>query len=134
MLQKIKLVRVQYMPKTLEPGILYVSEEFGAVAHLCACGCGAKIRTPIGPTGWRFEDSDNGPSLHPSIGNWQQACQSHYFIRDGEIISAPKWTKAEIESGRNYERARDRAHYERKGRKRRGISALWDWLQGKIRS
>ena len=41
---KIKLQRVQYMPKDLKPGVLYVSEQFGAAAHLCACGCGSKIR------------------------------------------------------------------------------------------
>ena len=49
---KIELQRVHYMPKELKPGVLYVSEEFGAAAHLCACGCGAKIRTPLGPTEW----------------------------------------------------------------------------------
>ena len=66
------------MPKDLKPGVLYVSEQFGAAAHLCACGCGSKIRTPIGPTEWSVEETDVGPTLHPSVGNWQQACQSHY--------------------------------------------------------
>ncbi len=41
-LDRISLQRVHHMPKVLEPGILYVSEEFGAAAHLCACGCGVK--------------------------------------------------------------------------------------------
>ena len=68
---KIELQRVQYMPKELKQGVLYVSEEFGAAAHLCACGCGSKIRTPLGPTEWAFEETDNGPTLCPSVGNWQ---------------------------------------------------------------
>lgn len=46
----IRLERVHFMPTALEPRVLYVSEEFGAAAHLCACGCGSKIRTPLGPT------------------------------------------------------------------------------------
>lgn len=56
-IERLRLERVHYMPKVLEPGVLYVSEEFGAAAHLCACGCGAKIRTPLAPTEWTFEDT-----------------------------------------------------------------------------
>lgn len=63
---KIRLERVRYMPKQLEPGVLYVSEEFGAAAHLCACGCGSKIRTPLGPTEWSIEETENGPTVRPS--------------------------------------------------------------------
>lgn len=118
------------MPKVLEPGILYVSEEFGAVAHLCACGCGAKIRTPLGPTDWRFEDTPNGPSLTPSIGNWQQACRSHYWIRRGKIVPAPDWTDKEIERGRAFERERDRAYYDQRPTKRAGAGQrLRTWLR-----
>ena len=46
----IKLERVQYMPKQLSPGILYVSEKYSVAGHLCACGCGNKVITPLGPT------------------------------------------------------------------------------------
>ena len=60
---KIRLQHVDYMPKELEPGVLYVSEEFNAAAHLCPCGCGSKIRTPLGPTDWALEENDNGPTL-----------------------------------------------------------------------
>ncbi len=35
--QKDRLERLLYVPKTLEPGILYVSEEFGAAVHLSEC-------------------------------------------------------------------------------------------------
>jgi len=84
------------MPKELEPGVLYVSEEFGAAAHLCACGCGSKIRTPLGPTDWAFEEAESGPTLYPSIGNWQHACQSHYWIRQGRVVWAPKWAPEQI--------------------------------------
>ena len=86
---KIRLQRVDYMPKELEPGVLYVSEEFDAAAHLCPCGCGSKIRTPLGPTDWALEENDNGPTLHPSIGNWQLPCQSHSGSLKARLYGLP---------------------------------------------
>ncbi len=109
---KIKLRRVHYMPNELEPDVLYVSEEFGIAAHLCACGCGSKIRTPLGPTDWTLEETESGPTLYPSVGNWQQACQSHYWIYRGEIRWAEKWTSEQIASGRREEEERRRTYYD----------------------
>jgi hypothetical protein len=106
------LQRVRFMPDSLVPGILYVSEEFGTAAHLCACGCGAKIRTPLGPTEWAFEDTKTGPSLSPSIGNWQQACQSHYVITGGKVEWATKWSPEQIIAGRQHEEKRRRLYYD----------------------
>ena len=80
------LQRVRYMPKDLRAGVLYVSEEFFTAAHLCACGCGAKIRTPLGPAEWSVQEAPQGPTLWPSVGNWQQGCRSHYWFRNGEVV------------------------------------------------
>lgn len=118
---KIRLEHVHFIPKTLEPGVLYVSQEFGAAAHLCACGCGSKIRTPLGPTEWTLEEADDGPSLSPSVGNWQKPCQSHYWICHGEIRWSEKWTPEEIEAGRRAEENRRRAYYEEVDRNRQGM-------------
>lgn len=75
---------VGFMPESLEAGILYVSYEFSVAIHMCACGCGEKVVTPIaGPESWHFDAS--GPTLSPSIGNWQIHCRSHYFIVDGKV-------------------------------------------------
>ena len=30
-LERVRLERVHYMPKVLEPGLLYISEEFGSI-------------------------------------------------------------------------------------------------------
>ncbi len=128
---KFELQRVHYMPKELKPGILYVSEEFGAAAHLCACGCGSKIRTPLGPTDWSVEETDSGPSLRPSVGNWQQACQSHYVIYRGEIRWADKWGPEQIAAGRRQEEERRRVYYDDLDRSRGGIvQKFWRWLKG----
>lgn len=130
MIKKIKLQYVHYMPKELEPGILYVSKEFGAAAHLCACGCGAKIRTPLGPTEWTLEETNSGPTLCPSVGNWQQACQSHYIICRGEIIWANKWTPEQIAAGRRNEEKRRRDYYDAIYRKRSGLlGKFWHWIK-----
>lgn len=103
---KIRLEHVQYMPKVLEVGTMYVSMEFGTAAHLCACGCGEKIRTPIGPAEWRVEETSTGPTLLPSVGNWQQSCQSHYIIWRGEIQWEGQWTEKQIAVGRIREQMR----------------------------
>ena len=127
---KIELQRVHYMPKELKPGVLYVSEEFGAAAHLCACGCGSKIRTPLGPTEWSLEQSDRGPTLRPSVGNWQQACQSHYLIYRGEIIWAGKLTPEQIAAGRSDEENRRVAYYDALYRQNGGWSRrLWNLIK-----
>lgn len=127
---KIELQRVYYMPKELTPGVLYVSEEFGAAAHLCACGCGSKIRTPLGSTEWTLEETDSGPTLCPSIGNWQQACQSHYWIYRGEIIWSDKWTPEQIAAGRRGEEERRRTYYDALERQRSGVlRRFWQWLK-----
>ncbi len=131
---KFRLERVHYMPKVLEPGVIYVSDAFETAAHLCACGCGSKIRTPLGPTEWCLEMTGRGPSLYPSVGNWQQVCQSHYFIRNGEVLWAPKWSAEEIAEGRRQEAERRRAHYDRPGMTR-GLPILrklWDWLRHRL--
>lgn len=128
-LSRIDLQRVEYMPKQLKVGVLYVSEKFGAVAHLCACGCGEKIRTPLGPTEWAFTESRSGPSLWPSVGNWQKACRSHYIIDGGDIIWCGAWTPEQIMAGRRIENAKRKAYYDTIYVKSGKLRRLWDWLK-----
>ncbi|MFD1122485.1 DUF6527 family protein [Methylophilus flavus] len=91
------------MPQQLVPGVLYVSYEYHTAAHLCACGCGVKVRTPLGVSEWSIDEDYEGPSLWPSIGNWQQKCKSHYVIRRGEVVWADQWSERKIEAGRKKE-------------------------------
>lgn len=95
----------------MKPGVLYLSEEYNTAAHLCACGCGAKIRTPLGPTEWMIETIGNKPSLYPSIGNWQLPCGSHYWIKNGSVIWAEKWSPARIKAGYLDDEKRRCKHY-----------------------
>jgi hypothetical protein len=47
--------------------------------------------------------------MFPSVGNWTLPCQSHYWIRNGKILWARRWTEEEIAIGK----ARDEALLER---------------------
>lgn len=127
---RLKLQRVHFMPEQLEPGVIYVSEEFEIAGHLCACGCGNKVMTPLGPTEWAFEELDGKASLYPSIGSWQLPCQSHYWIAKGIITWAEKLTPAQIAAGRRAEEERRNAYYgsleRRHGRAHR---RFWRWLK-----
>lgn len=124
---KIRIERVHTMPAKLEPGVLYVSDEFGTAAHLCACGCGSKIRTPLGPTEWSLRETRAGATLHPSIGNWQKPCRSHYLIVDGTILWAGDMSPEDILAGRAAEQRRRERYYAQRYPKR-WWERLWTWL------
>lgn len=68
------------IPDRLEDGMLYVSLEHDAMMHLCACGCGKEVSTPLGPTDWRLTWDGASISLSPSVGSGGLACRSHYLI------------------------------------------------------
>ena len=115
---------VNYLPKELSQGILYVSKEYSVAGHLCACGCGAKVITPLGPAEWTYSEQNGRPTLYPSIGNWQMTCRSHYFIANGQIQWASEWSDAQIAAGRSAEEQRRQAYYQSRDHKR----GFWRWL------
>lgn len=131
---RIRLERVQYMPHELESGVLYIAEEFGAVAHLCACGCGTKVNTPLGPAEWSMEETPEGPSLYPSIGNWQTPCKSHYWIIRGEVRWARRWTAEEILVARDAEENRRRRYYDHRRWEQAAplLRRMWMWLRKQL--
>jgi hypothetical protein len=130
---RFKLHRVYYMPKELKPNGLYVSEEFDIAMH-CPCGCGSIVKTPLGPTEWVVQETKSGPTLRPSVGNWQQACQSHYWITRGDVVWAAKWTPGQIAVGRRHEEERRHAYYEVLDRQQaRPLQRFCRWLKGLFR-
>ncbi len=64
----IELKLVKYIPEKLEENVLYVSMEFETAIHLCGCGCGTEICTPINDKAWVLHKNDDLFSLTPSIG------------------------------------------------------------------
>lgn len=80
------------IPDRLEDGVLYVSLEHDAMMHLCACGCGKEVSTPLGPTDWRLTWDGASISLAPSVGSGGLPCRSHYLIDRNVVRWLPPMT------------------------------------------
>jgi hypothetical protein len=104
---------VEFIPKQLSEGVLYISMQFKTASHLCCCGCGTKIVTPLRPTEYSLTGSDDAVSLYPSIGNWNFPCQSHYWIKDGRVVVAARMTPEQILRGRQYDDAEKAIYFNR---------------------
>jgi hypothetical protein len=121
-LQSLRHKFVESFPDQLEPGVIYVSMRFASASHLCCCGCGNEVVTPISPHEWHLIFDGKTISLKPSIGNWGLPCRSHYWITRGQVEWAGKWTANEIEEGRARDTA-DRNDFFDKGKKEKSASS-----------
>ncbi|WP_436278215.1 DUF6527 family protein [Nevskia ramosa] len=102
---------VRNVPRELEPGVLYISMEYATAVHSCCCGCGDRVVTPFTPTDWRMTFDGESISLHPSVGNWNQKCRSHYVIQRNRVLEASSWSDAQIEAERRRDKRAKAAHY-----------------------
>ncbi|MDA4848622.1 DUF6527 family protein [Hoeflea poritis] len=91
---------VEFIPKALEPGVLYISVEYTTTAHSCACGCGEKVVLPLHPTDWCLTFDGKSITMRPSVGNWGFPCRSHYLITGSQIEWASDWSEEQIAAGR----------------------------------
>ena len=110
--QHLEPTFVEFIPEHLDPGRLYVAMEYGAVAHLCACGCGSKVDTPLTPTDWMLKYDGEAVTLNPSIGSWSLPCRSHYFIVANRIRWAGSWSDEQVRAGRAADQQAKQRHYE----------------------
>ncbi len=92
----IKPEFVEFVPTALEPGVLYISRRYKTASHLCVCGCGNRVVTPLNPSAWRIIERNGTVSLFPSIGSFDLPCESHYWIRDNKIAWAAKLSERQI--------------------------------------
>jgi hypothetical protein len=120
-------VYVESFPNTLEEGIIYISRRFRTACHLCCCGCGTKIVTPLRQTEYSLTDNNGRISLYPSVGNWNHPCRSHYVIRHGQVIPAGNMAQADIDRGRARDEAEKRTYYGHKAPS--GFESLWNWIK-----
>lgn len=102
---------VRNVPRELEPGILYISMDYATAVHSCCCGCGERVVTPFTPTDWRMTFDGESISLHPSVGNWNQNCRSHYIVQRGRVVEAGPWSQARVEAERLRDKMAKAAHY-----------------------
>jgi len=125
---------VEVIPESddIKERTLYVSRTYGTAVHKCCCGCGSEVVTPLSPAGWQLESDGQTVSLYPSIGSWSLPCQSHYFIRNGKVLWASRWSREQIEDGRAREaRARNEFYKTRSisgGVLRRLWQSIKNWL------
>lgn len=103
-IKSLEAIFVTAIPEKLEAGKIYASIDYATVAHLCCCGCGREVVTPLSPTDWKLTYDGETISLHPSIGNWSFPCRSHYWVRNGAIRWAADMSSEEIQAGRNRDR------------------------------
>jgi len=87
---------VEFVPKELEEGELYISTEYATAVHRSCCGCGSKVTTPLAPDEWRLIFDGRSVSLEPSIGKWSFPCQSHHWIRRNRMAWSGPMSKEQI--------------------------------------
>ncbi len=100
---------VEFIPRDMDEGTLYIAIEFATASHKCFCGCGAEVVTPISPVGWQILYDGETVSLTPSIGSWSLPCRSHYWIRRDRV----EWSGSMSEEGIAVVRQRDAAAIQR---------------------
>lgn len=126
------------IPEGLDPGVLYISRRYATASHLCCCGCGLEVVTPLNPAKWRLTEDDGVVSLLPSIGNWSFPCQSHYWIVGNRV----RWAEAMPPHMIAAVKSRDRCDAERLARPalsifrrvHQAIGAAWARLLGHIKN
>ena len=87
---------VDLVPNALDEGVLYVCIKYKTVSHLCCCGCGHEVVTPLAPTFWKLTFDGDTVSLSPSVGNWEFPCRSHYWVRENRMEWSDDWTEEQI--------------------------------------
>lgn len=105
---------VELVPDELEEGVLYVTIAYGTAVHLCACGCGSEVVTPLSPAQWKFTYDGEAITLSPSIGNLRFSCQSHYFIVGDKVIWGEHISEKDIEAVKSRDRNLLKTYFEQK--------------------
>ncbi len=120
---------VNFIPDQLEAGVLYVSQRYATASHLCCCGCGLEVVTPLNPAKWQLTGQSDTVSLHPSVGNWSFPCKSHYVIEANGV----KWAGAMSAAAIADVKARDRRDAARLTRPRGFWPSIRHWLAAAAR-
>jgi hypothetical protein len=104
---------VESIPDHIEPGVIYISGSRRTAIHLCVCGCGHEVITPISPTDWQLKFDGESVSLSPSIGLWEFQCRSHYWIIKNQVRHSGSWDERQVQQGREREKQRRADFYEK---------------------
>lgn len=116
---------VDFIPQALQPGVMYISERYHTASHLCACGCGEKVVTPLSAADWHLTIDDGMVSLYPSVGNWNYACRSHYWIQRNQIIWGKPMSAARIARVQRRDRLDKVRLVQQRNRLKTGVESTW---------
>ena len=128
---------VKTIPDELEELTLYVSMDYATVVHMCCCGCGREVVTPLSPTDWTLIFDGVSTSLSPSIGNWSFECRSHYWISKSKVRWAKRWSRNRVDTARAHDRGLKVRYYDesetdlrpiRNPVRREAIKRIWKWI------
>jgi Family of unknown function (DUF6527) len=97
--------RVDRLPSLLDTNVVYVSDEYGLAVLKCACGCGHRV-TLLLDDGHVVNDVDGLADISPSIGVWDAACKSHFWIRRGEVTWAEEFSEGAIRTAMHRQMSR----------------------------
>ncbi|WP_366526387.1 DUF6527 family protein [Ferrimicrobium sp.] len=125
------------IPAELQPAKLYISIEYGAVLHLCCCGCGRTVSTPLSPAQWRITYDGQSVSLHPSVESDGFACESHYVIQNNRVEWVERLPKQSAQSRRLADHRAVESYFEDRTSAKNGPTEISDtdkrsrrsWLQ-----
>lgn len=128
---------VEYIPadgKNLVPGVVYISMKHRMVVHRCACGCGQLSEFMLDPIRFRMAYDGESVSFHPSIGNSNLRCRSHYWIRRNRIEWHAPMDDRTIDraAAREFARAVEKRHAGWDDRRAR-IEGFWRRLARRLR-
>lgn len=94
---QFKYQPVERLPKQLDHGVLYHSDEFEVAALSCACGCGHRVMLLV-PDSHQVSSRDGMATVRPSISVCDAACRSHYIITAGAVEWLPDFSPAQASS------------------------------------
>ena len=117
LMMKLEHRFVKLIPDQIEEGVLYISIEYATAIHKCVCGCKNDVVTPFSPTDWQLTFDGETVSLYPSIGNWNFECKSHYWITKNKVKHARRWSRDEIELGREIDVKKMKTFYSKRKKK-----------------
>lgn len=91
--EAVELEFIDTVPSTMRPATLYVSIPFRTALHLCMCGCGREVVTPLAPApkGWSLTYDGATATLSPSVGSRALPCRSHYYIVGSRVDWLPAY-------------------------------------------
>jgi hypothetical protein len=84
---------VERIPKQLNSGVVYHTQEFEVAALLCACGCGHRVMLLV-PDSHQVSSDDGLATVRPSIAVCDAPCKSHYIITAGQVEWLPAFSDA----------------------------------------